>query len=1415
MVWAVDVSTEDELKNQITSANTEIKLTADIALTGTLEIARATQLTIDLNGHNITANGFRAIHIKQGVVTIKSDTPAMISVVDNIVPDESSVIRLGDGKDATQATKNTVNMTLGENVTVSTTIEKCYGITVFGATTTETLTVNGKVMTNGRPAVSGNGLSQYAGTTIIIGEKAEIKTDNNVAIYHPQSGTLTVNGKVTGAGGIEIKAGKLEVTATAKVTATGALSHIANNNDPSTCGYAIAVVENEKYTAGVSEVKISSSATIDGPIAVLKDSENTNTQNVNFTGDMKMSVKVTTIDGKSFGQYQSLELAMSQAPADAKITLLDNVETNSTIETTKNYTLDLNGKTITSDGQRALWIKSGTVTINSTVAGGKIEVPTVANNDLSVIRVGSNDSDPAKLTVAEGVTISADECYGITIFGMNSTQNLTVNGNVETKIRPAVAGNGTRTLKPTNITIASTANIKTTDNVAIYHPQGGTITVNGTIEGAGGIEIKGGSLTVGSSAKITATGTPTHIHKDNDPSTSGYAIAIVENNGGYGNGKGVESVKIDNAATIEGIIAQLYDSTVPEYNPTITDGSGNTLKKVAAIGNDEYFTVHDAITIVPSQGTVRLIDNLTQSTLVMDVVKTYTLDLNGKTLTGNGCAALQITNGHVTLDGAEGSKVTVDGTPTPKAAILMGSDAGNSRSVSLTINKDVTVNGGTITSGIMLAGDMTRETLTVNGTVQATNHSAIIGSNDPKHGGTSITIAKTVDENGVLVSQGKVEATNAVAIYHPQSGDLIVEGTVEGKGTTAGAIEMKGGDLTVMEGATVTATGETSHSTNNDAPSTNGYAIALVENPAFTGVGRVNISDRANVTGVIACLIDEQNNNVAEPLFTGDVYMIAETNINNGRGDKYAKLNDAITAAPASTAEKESVVKLLDNLTVTTEPVAIGKAITLDMDDYSIINNQTAAGAVAMTISANATIKNGGIVSGKTGTPATELNNAGISVTTEGIVVALQNMEVSTKGVALSVSEGTVTADQKSSFSSNSNNTVALSGGTLTMNGKVLNTSTTSPAIAGTNAGILSVTTTATISSATSNAINWASTANLTISGGKIAGAEAVHAEKGEVTIAGGTFTGTGNAVNIASADCTPSITGGTFYCGADNSYSPIKAVSGKEHFVSGTETYFSKAIEQDYCQSGFMVSKNPKNNGLFYLIDEIVINDGTQWSNDKQFTINTAKYVRNSGMGATGTRFGTLCLPFSISPNATESIPTGMQFYKVVSINDAKSEITIAALTDEITAGTPVIFQFENAATDFTIESKDATIVAGDAKTDNNLVGTFTKLTLDDKTNPKASDVYYLNSDAFHKANSSLTVPAFRAYIKFAGSNGAKVLNICIDDSDETNGIETVFDDSEVESIYDLQGRKQNNLQPGMNIMKMANGRTIKVMVK
>lgn len=1398
------ITTADQLKTALTGKHSDepitVTLAANIGISETIELTNKNTITLDLAGFTITATDHRALWVKNGSLTIQSTgTEGRIYVVGTIDSDQS-VIRVGYGAKDGSEIAEPVSLSIDENVTIST--DLCYGVTIFGKNTSQTLDVDGKISTKVSPAISGNG--DFIGTTITIGEKAEISTTDVVAIYHPQGGDLTVNGKVTGAGGIEMKGGTIEVGETAKISATEATpTHAPKNNDPSTKGYAIAIVENGEY-AGVSTVNISKDATIVGPVSVVKDSDKKPESPV-ITFDpsgLQMSVKVES-DGKSFGQYQTLAEAFKDAPTGGTVTLLDNCSLSSTIETTKDLTLALNGHNITSNGQRAFHVKSGTVSI-TTPSGqdATIEAKGAIDANSSVIHLGDDEGNDktVSLNIGAGVTVKTNACHGVTAYGSATTETLTVAGKIETDGYPAISGK-----KSDNavVTVEAGAEITATNAVAIYHPQNEALTVNGKVTGAGGIEIKAGTLTVGgSTAEIAKTGTPSHTVNNDGTSSTGYAIAIVENTN-FGK---VTSVNIDNEANITGIVAELQDSPVDGFAPSYS--GTKVTKKIAAINNDKYFSLNDAISVVPATETVKLLAAYTTtSTYVMSAEKTYTLDLNGYDFTGTNCAAIQIAGGHVTIknSGDADKKVIVSGTTTDPVLKLGSSDVNitNNRNVSLTIDETAIVDGSDITSGILLEGNKTRETLIVKGKVTTTNHIAILGTKG--YNGTTIQI-----------DGGTVTATNAVAIYHPQSGDLIIEGrkrtdndvmipsTISG----SGAIEMKGGDLTITKDATITATAlELAHTASDVAPSTNGYAIALVEHKGFTGVGKVNISNQASAPGVIACLVDLKNNAVAAPVFNGDVQMVAET---SGSGNKYASLPNAITACAAG-----GEVKFLDDINIT-EGFTINNSLTIDMDDYTIINKHTSDYAITIDVTGdgnNVILKNGGVTIEKDAT----VTNNGIKVVAG--TVALQQVIVSTKGVSLNVESGTVTIDAKSSFSSSADNTLALSGGTTTLSGKVYNTSETDGkknAIAGTSDAVLTAENTIVVSSANGNGIDWGSSgalSALTVKGGKVMGAEAVHvnAGAGNVTIEGGTFTGTGNALNVAGG--TPSVTGGTYICGSDNQYAPITATSGINGFVSGNTTYFSKKIAQELCTTGYMVSTNPKTNGYYYLIDEIIINDATAWTKpESAYTIHTAKYVRNSGMGANGTKFGTLCLPFTFNANVATGIPTGMKFYKVVSINDAKSEITISQLSSDITAGTPVIFEFENSTSNFTIESTNAAFPASYTHVDNNLVGTLVGTTLTTTTSDAVSQVYYLSGDAFHKAKETLTVPAFRAYIKIETSSFARTLYIHTDN--DTTDIDDVLLDDEVEGVYDIQGRKQNGLQNGMNIMKMSNGKTIKVIV-
>lgn len=134
-----------------------------------------------------------------------------------------------------------------------------YGVAVFGSTMIgdaaaadsadafDKLTVTDSEITAVAFAITGNGSSTYAysGTNIII-TGSTLTSSEGAAIYHPQYGVLTIAGsgnKITGATGIEMRAGELTVEG-GTITATGdPFAADPNGSGSTTTGAAVAIVQ--------------------------------------------------------------------------------------------------------------------------------------------------------------------------------------------------------------------------------------------------------------------------------------------------------------------------------------------------------------------------------------------------------------------------------------------------------------------------------------------------------------------------------------------------------------------------------------------------------------------------------------------------------------------------------------------------------------------------------------------------------------------------------------------------------------------------------------------------------------------------------------------------------------------------------------------------------------------------------------------------------------------------------------------------------------------------------------------------------------------------------------------------------------------------------------------------------------------
>ncbi len=102
-----------------------ITLEKDVELSATHEFSQ--DVTLNLNGHNITAKDKRALWVKAGTLTITGK--GLITSVkpeNGSLKDASSVIRVGDE----DSNSNAAELVLGKDVTVE--APATYGVTVFG-----------------------------------------------------------------------------------------------------------------------------------------------------------------------------------------------------------------------------------------------------------------------------------------------------------------------------------------------------------------------------------------------------------------------------------------------------------------------------------------------------------------------------------------------------------------------------------------------------------------------------------------------------------------------------------------------------------------------------------------------------------------------------------------------------------------------------------------------------------------------------------------------------------------------------------------------------------------------------------------------------------------------------------------------------------------------------------------------------------------------------------------------------------------------------------------------------------------------------------------------------------------------------------------------------------------------------------
>ena len=232
---------------------------------------------------------------------------------------------------------------------------------------------------------------------------------------------------------------------------------------------------------------------------------------------------------------------------------------------------------------------------------------------------------------------------------------------------------------------------------------------------------------------------------------------------------------------------------------------------------------------------------------------------------------------------------------------------------------------------------------------------------------------------------------------------------------------------------------------------------------------------------------------------------------------------------------------------------------------------------------------------------------------------------------------------------------------------------------------------------------------------------------------------------------------------------------------------------------------------------DNLVLDDDKDFVVYEPFAAKAASYSRT----VEGTTWATLCLPFEVSLDGQN-----FRAFKLLSADDVSETVELEEIETSIAAGTPVIIKMNDGETklDFTVADKD---IANEVKTaetasgNYQLQGLYTQKLFSKDTD---NNCYIVKGDKLMNPAKLLGETTtqfvgskpFRAYMvdnSSAPAAGARMFSISIGGSTTAiKQLETTAD-SKAE-YYDLQGRRLQDLQKGINIVKRG-GKTMKVIIK
>lgn len=270
-------------------------------------------------------------------------------------------------------------------------------------------------------------------------------------------------------------------------------------------------------------------------------------------GDGTVSIIKSPVAQIGSTKYDTLEEALEEAKSGDTIKLLQNVALTDRVIISKNITLNLNDKTISSTADYAFIVNTGSsfTLENGTLSASKNGVFGLTSSTVTLASDATINAGAAGITATNNLLEQGNatiNVYGtidsedVAVWGQGPNNTIHIEGATITSKYFGVYQNGS--FGGTTITIKnSTITDESENGTGIYVSNNGTnaenpdqgfqnlIIENSTITGNTALEVKFTNVTIsGDDTCLTATGTPVDSGMNNNGSvTTGYAFAVTHN----------------------------------------------------------------------------------------------------------------------------------------------------------------------------------------------------------------------------------------------------------------------------------------------------------------------------------------------------------------------------------------------------------------------------------------------------------------------------------------------------------------------------------------------------------------------------------------------------------------------------------------------------------------------------------------------------------------------------------------------------------------------------------------------------------------------------------------------------------------------------------------------------------------------